>query len=224
VGCVRPSIGGQPTLLAPCPTPSPAGYLPAHTPFQFVRADKADDKPAKETGFTTLFDGKNLDGWHIMNKGKFSAKDGVIFLDRGNGWLRSDKEYKDFELRLDFRFIDKGADSGVFIRAGKDGANWPAKNYQVQTKDDNSIADIFPAGYSALKNKKKNADKLKKARKATGEWQSFVIIAKGEHMEVTLNGELITTSDGAVDKAGYIGLQGEGGRLEFKNIRIKELK
>ena len=202
-------------------------FVPKPTPVRLpvaLAVITKDDKPAKEPGFTALFDGKSLDGWHIMNKGKFSVKDGVIFLDRGSGWLRSDKEYKDFELRLDFRFIDRGADSGVFIRAGKDGANWPDKNYQVQTKDDASIADIFPKGYEALKNKKKDKEKLKKVQKKTGEWQSFVITAKGPHLEVKLNGELITTSDGAVDKAGYIGLQGEGGRLEFKNIRIKELK
>jgi hypothetical protein len=207
-------------LFAPPPAPACAPVAFAAPPALRV----ADDKSAKEPGFTMLFDGKSLDGWHIMNKGKFSVKDGVIFLDRGSGWLRSDKEYKDFELRLDFRFIDRGADSGVFIRAGKDGANWPDKNYQVQTKDDESIADIFPKGYDALKNKKKDKEKLKKVMKKTGEWQSFVITAKGTHLEVKLNGELITTSDGAVDKAGYVGLQGEGGRLEFKNIRVKVLK
>jgi hypothetical protein len=46
----------------------------------------ADDKGE------SLFDGKSLDGWHIMNEGKFEAKDGVIQLRGGGGWLRSDKE------------------------------------------------------------------------------------------------------------------------------------
>src|SRR5437762_8535956 len=92
-----------------------------------------------EPGFTSLFNGKDLTGWTIENKGKFSVRDGVIFLDRGSGWLRSEKEYQDFELRLDFRFVSKGADSGIFVRATKEGKNWPAKNYQIQTMDNESI-------------------------------------------------------------------------------------
>ncbi|OAI54112.1 hypothetical protein AYO44_15435 [Planctomycetaceae bacterium SCGC AG-212-F19] len=60
--------------------------------------------------------------------------------------------------------------------------------------------------------------------KPTMEWQSYVITAVGPKLEVKLNGELITTAEGIADQPGYIGLQGEGGLLEFKNIRIKELK
>src|SRR6059036_2950125 len=95
--------------------------------------DKNKEPKTPEPGFTSLFNGKDLDGWHVMNKGQFSVKQGVILLNKGSGWLRSDKEYKDFELRMDFRFLDKGANSGIFIRASKEGSNYPAKNYQVQT-------------------------------------------------------------------------------------------
>ncbi|OAI54109.1 hypothetical protein AYO44_15420 [Planctomycetaceae bacterium SCGC AG-212-F19] len=101
----------------------------------------ADDKKADfklEADFTSLFNGKDLSGWEIMNNGKFEAKDGVIYLNKGGGWLRSEKQYKDFDLRMDFRFMNKGADSGIFIRASKEGKNWPDKNYQVQTMDNNS--------------------------------------------------------------------------------------
>jgi hypothetical protein len=188
--------------------------------------DKKGEKPPDEPGFTSLFNGKNLDGWHIMNKGKFSVKEdeGVIFLNKGRGWLRSDKEYKDFELRMDFRFLNKGADSGIFIRASKEGSDWPSTNYQVQTMDNNSIGQIFIAGKLPKLNQKRDMDKLKEVMKKTGEWQSYVLTVKGTHAEVKLNGAVINTVDGLVDQAGYIGLQGEGGQLEFKNIRIKELK
>jgi hypothetical protein len=185
----------------------------------------ADDKEFKlEDGFTSLFNGKDLNGWEIMNKGQFSVKDGVIYLNKGGGWLRTEKEYKDFDLRMDFRFINKGADSGIFVRASKDGGNWPAKNYQVQTMDNDSICSIFTAGGLPKKSEKKDKDLLKKVFKPTGEWMSYQIVAQGPKLEVKLNGETITVADGLADQAGYIGLQGEGGQLEFKNIRIKELK
>jgi hypothetical protein len=189
-------------------------------------ARAADDKKEfkLEDGFTLLFNGKNLDGWEIMNKGKFEAKDGVIYLNKGGGWLRTEKQYKDFDLRMDFRFMNKGADSGIFIRASKEGGNWPDKNYQVQTMDNDSICSIFTAGGVPKKSEKKDKDLLKKVMKPTMEWQSYIITAVGPKLEVKLNGELITVADGLADVPGYIGLQGEGGLLEFKNVRIKELK
>ena len=80
-----------------------------------------------EKGFVSLFDGKSLDGWEIMNGGMFSVENDVIKLDRGRGWLRSDKQYKDFVLKLELRFLKKNQDSGVFLRASKEGGNWPKK-------------------------------------------------------------------------------------------------
>jgi|SRR5262245_12493961 len=176
-----------------------------------------------EEGFASLFNGKDLSGWIIENKGKFSVKDGAIFLDRGAGWLRSEKVYQDFELRLDFRFVSKGADSGIFVRASKEGSNWPAKNYQVQTMDNESIAAVYATALDRVK-MKRDADLMRKVRKTGGEWQSYVIAVKGDHAEVRLNGALITTADGLTVQPGHIGLQGEGGQLEFKNIRIREFR
>jgi hypothetical protein len=181
------------------------------------------DQPAPEKGFISLFNGKNLAGWHIMNRGRFSVKDGVIFLNRGGGWLRSDKQYRDFELRLDFRFLNKGDNSGFFFRASKEGNNYPSKNYQVQTMDHPSIGSIYVAGL-AQPREKKDADVLKKVMKPVGQWQSYVITVKGTRIEVKLNGQRITVAEDLSDRAGYIGPQGEGGQLEFKNIRIKDLK
>jgi hypothetical protein len=183
----------------------------------------AGDDANAELGFTTLFNGKDLTGWTIENKGRFSVRDGVIFLDRGSGWLRSDKEYQDFELRLDFRFVSKGADSGIFVRANKEGKNWPEKNYQIQTMDNESIAALYVTGLNRV-TMKRDADLMRKVRKTGGEWQSYVITLKGSHAEIRLNGGLITMADGLTVHPGYLGLQGEGGQLEFKNIRVKELK
>ncbi len=176
-----------------------------------------------EAGFTSMFNGKDLSGWTIENKGKFSVKSGVIFLDRGAGWLRSNQEYQDFELRLDFRFVSKGADSGIFVRAVKEGSNWPAKNYQVQTMDNESIAAVFATGLNKVK-MKRDADLMRKVRKTAGEWQSYAITLQGVHAEIKLNDALITVADSLTVQPGHIGLQGEGGQLEFKNLRVKELK
>lgn len=174
-------------------------------------------------GFTRLFNGRDLSGWVIENEGKFSVRGGVIFLDKGSGWLRSAKQYQDFELRLQFRFVSKGADSGIFIRANRDGKNWPTKNYQIQTMDNDSIAALFVAGWDRPR-VKYDAAARRKSRKSAGEWQTYHILVQGSHAETRLNGALITVADGLTVQTGYIGLQGEGGQLEFRDLQIKELK
>ncbi|MCI0683648.1 MAG: DUF1080 domain-containing protein [Gemmataceae bacterium] len=176
-----------------------------------------------EPGFTPLFNGKDLGGWAIENQGKFSVKDGVIFLDRGDGWLRSDQQYQDFELRLEFRFINKGADSGILFRAGREGKNWPAKTYQVQTMDNESIAGLYATALTRP-NVKRDVGLMRKLRKGAGEWQSYAITVTGARAEIKLNGALVTVADGLTVRPGYLGLKGQGGQLEFKNLRIRELK
>lgn len=181
------------------------------------------DEPLRQEGCARLFNGKDLSGWVIENQGKFSVREGVIFLDKGSGWLRSEKTYQDFELRLEFRFVSKGADSGVFVRASREGKNWPAKNYQIQTMDNESIAALYGTGLAAPK-LRYDAAAMRKVRKTGGEWQSYVIAVRGEQAKITLNGTQISVADGLTVQAGYIGLQGEGGQLEFRNILIRELK
>lgn len=171
-----------------------------------------------EAGFTKLFDGKSLDGWHIMNGGSFAAEEGVIKLNGGRGWLRSDQEYSDFVLRLEVRWMKPKQDSGVFLRATEEGGNWPKQRYEVQAENSQRIARIFGASHE------RDEAKAFELLKGDQQWNSYEITCQGTKCEVKLNGELVTTSDGFKRPSGYIGLQGEGGHLEWRNIRIKELK
>lgn len=174
---------------------------------------------AEENGFVSLFDGKTLQGWHLMNKAKFVAEDGVIKLNSGRGWLRSDKEYSDFILRVELRFMKPKQDGGVFLRASKDGKGWPKSRYEVQSENSKRMAKIFGAKY------KLDVEKAQSALKPVGEWNEYEIQLIGPKIEVRLNGELVTTSDSLTKLSkGYIGLQGEGGFHEYRNIRIKELE
>lgn len=190
---------------------------PAAIFFLALALVAADERPAE---FVSLFNGKDLSGWHIMNNGQFSVKDGVIFVNKGGGWLRSEKQYRDFELRIEFRFLNKGANSGIFVRSNDD--KGPNKAYQVQTMDGDSICDLYTRAL-AKPTVKRDVELLKKVMKPTGEWQQYLITANGPHLEVRLNGELITVADGVATEPGFIGPQGEGGLLEFRKIEIREL-
>jgi hypothetical protein len=171
-----------------------------------------------EEGFARLFDGKTLDGWHLMNGAKFVAEGGVIKLNGGRGWLRSDKQYSDFILRLEIRFMKPKQDGGIFLRSSIEGKNWPSRNYEVQVENTVRMAKIFGAEYEL------NVELAQKVLKPVEQWNEYDIKLVGSKIEVRLNGELVTTSDG-MDKLtlGYIGLQGESGFHEYRNLRIKDL-
>src|SRR5437588_7363754 len=79
-----------------------------------------DVKPPK--GFDSLFNGKDLTGWKSTGNMKvWGAENGVIYVQGGGGgWLMTEKEYGNYELRLQYK-MSKGANSGVGIRAPLEG-------------------------------------------------------------------------------------------------------
>ena len=125
----------------------------------------ADDKNQKEV---SLFDGKTLTGWHVMNGGKFEAKDGVIQLRGGSGWLRSEKEYSDFVLSVEVRWLKEKQDSGIFLRSGTEGKNWPDKKIEVQVENTERVAMLFGAKH------KLDKEKAAKAIKPVNEWNEYL--------------------------------------------------
>ncbi|MCI0460630.1 MAG: DUF1080 domain-containing protein, partial [Gemmataceae bacterium] len=164
-----------------------------------------------------MFDGKSLSGWEVMNGGKFKAEGGVIKLTGGGGWLRSTQEYDNFILRLEVRWLKAKQDSGIFLRASKEGKNWPDRRYEVQCENSPRIAHLFGAKHE------RNQELAVKSLKATGEWNTFEILCSGRRAEVKFNGVVVSTSEALNEPKGYIGLQGEGGLLEFRNLSIKKL-
>ena len=188
-------------------------------------AAAGDEKARPEVGFVSLFNGKDLAGWKAEHTDKFSVRDGVIFLGGGLGWLRSEKEYADFELRLEFRILKPGSDSGVFVRATAQSVpappHWPTKAYQVQLADGPTQCVVYAHG--APKPKLVRDEKaVEKARKPVGQWQTLALKVAAQRLEVILNGTLAATTDDLQAPRGHLGLQGEEGVFEFRNIRIKE--
>jgi hypothetical protein len=180
---------------------------------------------ADDLDFVSLFDGKSLEGWTPQHTDRFSVRDGVIFGDGGTGWLRSAKVYKDFELHAEYRALKKGADSGILFRADAESTpkepHWPAKGFQLQVIDDESNLMIFGHGTPAKFDRK--LDALKAAMKGPGEWQTIVLKVVGTRAEASLNGTLITISDTIGLPGGHLGLQGENGQFEWRNLKIREL-
>jgi hypothetical protein len=182
----------------------------------------ADDRGAPE-GFTPLFDGKTLDGWKMVNTSdNFLVRDGLLVMNRGKGWLATEKTFGDFELRLRYRFITPGTDSGVFIRAGLEGKNWTSKGYQIQNMDNQTLGQVIGMGVKVAK-QEHQPDLVRQIKKPPGEWQDLTIRASGKDVQVALNGKPVASSDSLTLTEGHIGLQAEGGIIEFERIDIKPL-
>lgn len=190
---------------------------------------------AQTGNFTPLFDGQSLRGWTPKNTTPttFSVKDGLIRVEGNSGWLQSEREYADFRLRVEVRFLSDNADSGVFVRAVGESIflrGWPGNSYQVQTRDVTRnqsanpilIANIYRHGNPGGQTNFDSAAALR-AAKPTGEWQTVEIEVRGDTLSVSLNGTTITKASGLVNPRGFIGLQGEAGIVEFRSIQIQEL-
>jgi len=176
-----------------------------------------------------LFNGTNLDGWEIINNGQFSVEGGVLKINRGTGWLRSNDTFADFVLTMEFRFLEEGANSGIFVRTGPTSADnnngWPNNGYQVQCMDTltgTPLAHLIPYGAPPFDHQS-DIEALKQAYKPAGEWHTYEIKADGERLWISLNGELITTATSIKNLRGHIGIQGELGLLEFRKISVEPL-
>jgi hypothetical protein len=191
-------------------------------------ADAADWK--------TLFNGKDLSGWKAIDgpASSWHVEDGLLFCSgQGSGWLSTDAEYGNFELELDFR-VPAGGNSGVFLRAPHEG-NPAFAGMEIQILDDYDAqyASLKPAQYCASLYDVCPAQP--RVSKKAGEWQHMNIVCNGTRVKVILNGTQVVDADLAAypDKlathpglkrtTGYVGLQNHGSRLDFRNLRIREL-
>lgn len=194
----------------------------------------------EEPGFVPLFNGKNLHGWvlpHPRGTG-YVVQNGVLVCPAdGGGNLFTEKEYSDFILRFEFR-LEPGSNNGVGIRTPLNGRT-SETGMEIQILDDDSpkykgkikpvqyhgsIYGVVPARQGFLKQ--------------TGEWNEEEITANGRRITVKLNGTTIVDADldsvkdpevlarhpGLARTSGHIGFLGHSTRVEFRNIRIRELK
>jgi hypothetical protein len=198
-----------------------------------VFADGSSDE-----GFTTLFDGKSLEGWKLIDKkgDGYVVKDGVLVCPAdGGGRLFVDKQYANFILRFDFK-NSPGGNNGVGLRAPLKGD--PAYvGMEIQILDDDAPVYAKLQPYQYCGSVYGVAAAKRGALHKAGEWNSEEIVCDGRRVKVTLNGQVIVdanlddvkdpavlkTHPGLARKEGYVGFLGHSSLVEFRNIRIKEL-
>jgi Domain of Unknown Function (DUF1080) len=174
----------------------------------FVRAEEF----TPEAGFISLFNGKDLTGWHYKGEpaiegktdatdGRYSAKDGILVVNpQAEGGVRlrqlwTVKEFpKDFVLKLEFRAaVD--ADSGIFLRKP-----------QLQCRD-----YLVAGPYKELKSYKPQ------------DWNKIEVTVKDGVAHCTCNGEVLEAAL-KLPATGPIGLEADRGQMEYRHIQLKELE
>ena len=187
---------------------------------------------AQAAAFEPLFHG-TLEGWVVENTtaGNFTIRDGAIHVEAPSGWLRSERQYTDFVLRLQFRFLTPDADSGIFVRAPLGPQfmrGWPNNAYQVQVRNPATASRLPPVG--GLFRHGMPAGTLtfdpgvvEKLSRGTGEWQDLEITVVADTLTVRFNGTEITRAGNIARQAGHIGIQAETGALEYRALQISPL-
>jgi hypothetical protein len=197
-------------------------------------------KEDKEDGFEPLWKEKDLSAWKVYGgkKDVWGLDKGVLFTTgSGGGWLLSEQEYDNFELRLEYRFEKAGGNSGIGLRAPLT-REVSSKGIEIQLIDD--------AGYEKVHNYKLKPTQQtgsiygvvppsKLPGKGPGEWNKLRIIARGRKITVELNGETVTDANlddykehlkdhpGLARPRGHLGFQSHDGRVEFRRVRLKPL-
>jgi hypothetical protein len=181
-------------------------------------ADKISDE------FESLFNGQNLEGWHIQGKVITNVEEGVLNLSNDQsgpgGWLFSDQEFENFHLKFEF-LCPPPNNSGVAIRYNHPEMGAPAvAAYEVNIF--NTPNTLNPTGSVFNLARSFWSDSLKPS-----DWNQMEIIARGDCLVTKINNQHLVTTHHRRAFGGHIGFQAHDGKvrhsIQLKNIYIKSL-
>ena len=189
-----------------------------------------------------LFNGKDLTGWINVNTAPdtWTVQDGMIVCSgKPTGVLRTDRQYENFILSLEWKHLTAGGNSGVFLWGEgtvPEGKQLPTGmeiqilelDYAVQhnVTDAYVHGEVFPTGGVTTVPDNPRGPRSKSAEnrcKGKGQWNQYTIVAVDGVIKLSVNGKFVNGIRNASVKKGYICLESEGAPIHFRNIRIIEL-
>ena len=184
-----------------------------------------DEEKLREEGWINLFDGEDLSGWVNPNdpegpRNWYVDDDGLMTNIEGENNIATEEEWKDFEIKLDYR-IPEGGNSGVYLRG----------RVEVQILDSSEEEEPGLGSDGAIYNQ--HAPEVLAANPIS-EWNSLYIKYEGDTVCATLNGEVIHEENvvtgptggalpGEVDEPGPIMLQ-DYSKVWFRDIWLRPIE
>lgn len=206
-----------------------AGTYYVTTVNRWARILSGEPAIVETAGFTTLFDGKSLDGWEGETS-HWSVKDGVLVGTspglKENTFLATTKNYEDFILKLTFRLTgEPNANSGVQFRSVRIPGH-EMSGYQADIGQ-----GFWGCLYDESRRNKVLVDSSAKAKASVNlnGWNHYVIRCMGNHITLSLNGETSVDyfeKEDGIARGGKIAVQIHAGgpmQIEFKDILIQPL-
>lgn len=169
----------------------------------------------------------SIEGWTTENGGQWKVEDGVLFGEKKASnpkhcLLISEKEYADFKLTMDYKSI-KG-NSGFYFRLAPENNPVGYKGYHAEIDSDGkNAAGLYDVAVDWMS--QPDEALIKKVFKP-GDWNTMVIEAVGEQIDITLNGIKITSLRSQRSAKGKFGVQlhaNENTQIKFRNLIITEL-
>src|SRR5262245_41810064 len=208
-----------------------------------LTAAAASVTAAENDGFVSLFNGRDLSGWVNANCAPetWSVRDGMIHCTgRPTGAMRTDRQYENFILEVEWRHRQSGGNSGVFIwgtpiaapgvpflrgievQVLDHGFNVPGKNEWYTTH-----GDVFPIHGATMKpfgrHNGERSFPSEERSKGSPEWNHYRVICTNGVLRLSVNGKEVSGGEDRNYRKGYLALESEGAPVEFRNLRIREL-
>ncbi len=198
---------------------------------------------------TSLFNGKDLTGWHVDVPAKdkkpdiqptFIVRNGkLVSLGQPRGHLITDKSYQNYRLEVEYRFAGKPGNCGVLVHASTPRALYKMfpKSLEVQMNhkhagdfwcicEDITVPDMVKRRgpkekWGVTEGKARRILNLTDdSEKKVGEWNTMVIECLNDTVKVWVNGDLVNHGFKCTASKGQIALQAEGSEVEFRKLMI----
>ena len=199
---------------------------------------KIRDLTAREDRMRPLFNGKDLEGWthFLRDEGKpedvwSTTEDGVLVcLGRPIGYIRTEADYDNFVLKLNWRFnpvTKQAGNSGVLMRKIGEDKVWP-RSIEAQLMSEQA-GDFWNIGEFPMKTVAERTNGRKTRRTSTnenpiGEWNEYEITVWKGDVVLRVNGKILNQAWGCMEIPGKLCLQSEGAEIHFRDVRLMPLR